>query len=121
MSERIFNIPRLLPEKGNSYREVLYDCKNHEIHIWRITPGDWIYPHTHPSTDDVWYIVQGEGEYYTAGNEKRIIGPGDLAVASPEEVHGLYNSGTEDIIVLSMLAPLPVEFEEAPGFEYPVP
>lgn len=119
MSERIFNIFEKAPGKGSSYREPIYDCKNHEIHLWRIIPGEWIYPHTHPHTDDIWYIVQGNGEYYTTANEKNAIGPGDLAFASPNEVHGIFNSGTEEMIVLSVLAPIPVEYAEAPGFEYP--
>jgi len=120
MPGRIFNIFETLPENGSSYREPIYDCKNHEIHLWRIIPGEWIYPHIHPHTDDIWYIVQGKGEYYTTATEKHAIGTGDLAFASPNEVHGIFNSGTEQMIILSVLAPIPVEYAEAPGFEYPI-
>lgn len=120
MSERIFKIFEKVPDIGRTYREPIYDCQNHEIHLWRITPGDWIYPHTHPHTDDIWYIVQGQGEYYTTASDNRTIGPGDLALASPEEVHGIFNSGSEDMIILSVLAPLPVEYGEAPEFDYPI-
>ena len=120
MPGRIFNIFTSLPEMGHSYREPIFDCRNHEIHLWRIVPGEWIYPHTHPHTDDIWYIVQGQGDYYTSASDKRVVGAGDLALASPGEVHGIFNSGSEDMLVLSVLAPLPVEIDEAPGFEYPV-
>lgn len=119
MPERIFNIFGALPDRDRSYREPIFDCRNHEIHLWRIIPGEWIYPHTHPRTDDIWYLVQGEGEYYYTVEEMRGVGPGDLLLASPGEVHGIRNCGTEDMIILSVLAPLPVEVEEAPGFEYP--
>lgn len=119
MSERIFNIYKSLPVKSQTYRVPIYDCKNHEVHLWRIVPGEWIYPHTHPNTDDLWYIVQGHGEYYTTLKERHSVVAGCLLLASPEEVHGIFNCGDEDMIILSVLAPLPVEVNEAAGFHYP--
>ena len=107
MDERIFKIFEMIPSTGSTYRQPIY-TDNHEIHLWRIRPGEWIYPHTHPHSDDIWYIVQGEGEYYTALNEKRTVRPGDVAVACPGDVHGIFNSGSEDIVLLSELSPLPV-------------
>jgi quercetin dioxygenase-like cupin family protein len=119
MAKRILNILAAMPGKGRTYREPVYDCRNHEIHLWRVIPGEWIYPHTHPHTDDIWYIVQGQGVYYTTAQETQTVGAGDLTLASPDDVHGIFNSGAEDMIILSVLAPLPVEYAEAPGFEYP--
>lgn len=118
MSKRISNIFEKLPDLGNTYREITF-AKTHELHFWRISPGEWIYPHIHPHNDDTWYVVEGKGEYYISAQEKRTVKQGDITVASPGEVHGIYNSGTEDIVVLSVVSPLPVEIEEAPGFEYP--
>lgn len=119
MEERIFNILAMVPGKGRTYGEHISAAKNHSIHLWRISPGEWIYPHTHPHTDDIWYIVQGEGEYYTTAQEKKSITAGDIAIASPGEVHGIFNSGSEDIVIFSVLSPLPLAIEEAPGFDYP--
>ena len=118
--ERIFKIFEMVPSKGSTYREIIFNAKNHEIHLWRVSPGEWIYPHTHPHSDDIWYIVQGVGEYYTTSKEEKTVKPGDIAVASPRDVHGIFNSGSEDIVILSVLSPLPVEMDEASGFEYPV-
>ena len=108
----------MFPNRGISYREVL-STKNHEIHFWRIIPGEWIYPHTHPHSDDIWYIIQGTGDYYITSKDTNSINPGDMTVATPGDVHGVFNSGSEDIIIYSILSPLPVEVEEAPGFNYP--
>ena len=118
MNERISKILEMLPYKGSTYRELIF-TKNNEIHLWRISPGEWIYPHIHPHNDDIWYIIQGIGEYYTASQEKKTVRPGDVAVAWPGDVHGIFNSGPEDIIIMSVLSPLPIDVEEAPGFEYP--
>lgn len=118
MDERIFKIVTMLPRKKNTYRELI-PTENHEIHLWRILPGEWIYPHTHPHNDDIWYIVQGEGDYYTTSQDTERVRPGEITIATPGDVHGMYNCGSEDIVILSVLAPLPIEIEEAPGFNYP--
>lgn len=119
MPERIYTIHELVQSKGDTYLEVICRTKIHEIHLWRVSPGEWIYPHTHPENDDIWYFIQGVGEYYLTANETKTVKPGDIAVAPPGDVHGVFNSGSEDIIVYSVLSPLPVEIEMAPGFEYP--
>ena len=119
MSERIFKINEMVPARGITSMDVIFRSEIHEIHLWRVTPGEWIYPHIHPNNEDMWYIIHGEGEYYINSNETRIVEPGNIAVAKPEEVHGMYNSGSEDIIIYSVLSPRPVEIEEAPGFDYP--
>jgi quercetin dioxygenase-like cupin family protein len=119
MYERIFKTFEMVPSKGSTYRDIILITENHEMHFWRVVPGEWIYPHTHPHTDDIWYIVQGVGEYYSTLKEKKTIRPGDIAVASPGDVHGIFNSGSEDIVVFSVLSPLPVEMDKVPGFEYP--
>ena len=118
MIERISNIPEMIPCRDVTYRELIF-TENNEIHLWRIKPGEWIYPHIHPDNDDIWYIIEGMGEYYTSSQEKRTVQAGDVAIACPGDVHGIFNSGSEDIIILSVLSPLPIDVEAAPGFEYP--
>jgi quercetin dioxygenase-like cupin family protein len=120
MDERIFKIFEMVPSNDSTYMERILNAKNHEINLWRVSPGEWIYPHTHPYSDDIWYIVQGAGEYYITSKEKKTVKAGDIALASPKDVHGIFNSGSEDIIILSVLSPIPVEIDEAPGFKYPV-
>ena len=119
MSERILKIRELVPIEGKTSMEVIFQSKIHEIHLWRVAPGEWIYPHIHPYNDDIWYFIQGTGEYYMSPKEIKKFEPGDIAVAVPGEVHGVFNSGAEDIIVYSVLSPLPVEIEPVPDFEYP--
>jgi quercetin dioxygenase-like cupin family protein len=118
MNERISNIPEMIPCSDVTYRELIF-TENNEIHLWRIRPGEWIYPHIHPDNDDIWYIIEGLGEYYTSSQEKRAVQAGDVAIAYPGDVHGMFNSRPEDMIILSVLSPLPIDVETAPGFEYP--
>ena len=118
MPERIFKIDDLISSKGGTSMEVICKTKIHEIHLWRLHPGELIYQHIHSHNDDFWYIINGVGEYYLSANIKKVR-PGDIALASPEEVHGIYNTGSEDIFIYSVLSPLPVEILKVPGFEYP--
>ena len=118
MIERISNIPDMIPSRDVSYRELIF-TENNEIHLWRIKPGEWIYPHIHPDNDDIWYIIEGLGEYYTSSQEKRAVQAGDAAIACPGDVHGIFNSGPDDMVILSVLSPLPIDVKTAPGFEYP--
>jgi len=119
MTGRIYKISEMVSGKDKTSMEVIFKSKIHEIHLWRISPGEWIYPHIHPNNDDIWYFIQGTGEYYLSSKETKTVEPGEIAVAAPGEVHGVFNSGSEDIIVYSVLSPLPVEMEVAPDFEYP--
>ena len=118
MPERYFELLEMVPSKGSTSREVIFKM-HQEIHIWRVVTGEWIFPHIHPHNEDSWYIIQGVGEYYTTVQDKKTVKPGDIVVASPGDVHGIFNSGPEDIIIFSVLSPLPVEIQEVPGFEYP--
>ena len=119
LDERLFNIDELISGEEKTSRNVIFQSNIHEIHLWRVASGGWIYPHIHPKNDDIWYVIHGVGEYYMSSIETKILEPGDIAVAAPGDVHGIFNSGSEDIIVYSVLSPLPVEIEAAPGFEYP--
>lgn len=119
MSQRVLKTSEMVPGKGSTSMEVIVRSQIHEIHLWRVTPGEWIYPHTHPDSDDIWYIIQGKGDYYLSAREKVTVEAGDIAVATPGDVHGFFNSGSEDIVVYSILSPLPIEIDAVPGFEYP--
>jgi quercetin dioxygenase-like cupin family protein len=119
MAERLFKVAESIPSKGKTSREIICRSKIHEINLWRVTPGKWVYPHIHPYNDDIWYIIQGEGNYYLTAEETQIVKSGDILVATPGDVHGIYNTGNNDIIIYSILSPLPVKIEPAQGFDYP--
>jgi len=64
--------------------------------------------HKHPATDELFYIVEGVGEF-TVGNDSITVGP-TAAVYGPTNVfHGLVNSGDKEMVVVSVQAPKPVE------------
>ena len=64
--------------------------------------------HKHPVTDELFYIVDGVGEF-TVGNESVMVGPTSSVYGPAGIFHGLVNSGDKEMIVISVQAPKPVE------------
>jgi quercetin dioxygenase-like cupin family protein len=60
--------------------------------------------HTHPTREEILYILSGRGEQWV-GREHRILGPGEMALIPKGEVHGLYNPFRERLVFLAILAP----------------
>jgi hypothetical protein len=61
MPERLFKIDELVSVEGETSMEVIFQSKIHEIHLWRIAPEEWIYPHIHPYNDDICMLFKGQG------------------------------------------------------------
>jgi len=66
--------------------------------------------HKHPTTDELFFIVEGVGEF-TVGDEQTAVGP-TSAIYGPSNVfHGVVNSGDKDMIMISVQGPKPVTME----------
>ncbi len=63
--------------------------------------------HKHPASDELFYIVEGSGEF-TVGNDKVMIGPTSAVYGPADVFHGLVNSGDKDMVVISVQSPKPV-------------
>lgn len=63
--------------------------------------------HKHPATDELFYIVDGVGQF-TVGNESIIVGPTSAVYGPANVFHGLVNSGNKEMVVISVQAPKPV-------------
>lgn len=71
-------------------------------------PKQFLPFHKHPATDELFYIVEGTGEF-TTGNEQVIVGPGSAVYGQLGIFHGVVNSGDKDMVVISVQGPKPVE------------
>lgn len=71
-------------------------------------PRQFLPFHKHPSTDELFYIVEGVGEF-TVGNENIIVGQTSSVYGPANVFHGVVNSGDKDMVVISVQAPKPVE------------
>lgn len=94
------------PADGEPIRSVMTESKEATVVAWYVRPGQAISPHTHPYGQDTWTILSGSGEYYldAAGLKKPIVA-GDVVVAHVGSVHGVFNSGTEPLVFISVVSP----------------
>lgn len=72
--------------------------------VVKLEPGKGHERHTHPNSDEILYVVRGEGEQEVA-DETQDIAAGDM-VHIPEGVeHGTINTGWEPLTLLAVYAP----------------
>ena len=57
--------------------------------------------------------LSGAADYYMGGGEITLLKAGQIAVASPVQVHGAFNSGAEPFVFISIVAPCNAGYELA--------
>lgn len=67
-----------------------------------LKPGVSIGTHPHHDEFEVYYILSGEGSYDDNGQIKTVHA-GDVTVCPSGEVHGLENTGTEDLAIIALI------------------
>lgn len=67
-----------------------------------LKPGVSIGTHPHDGEFEVYYILSGEGTYNDNGVNK-IVRTGDVTVCPSGEVHGLENTGSEDLNMIALI------------------
>ncbi|MBD0268185.1 MAG: cupin domain-containing protein [Cyanobacteria bacterium Co-bin8] len=94
------------PADGEPIRSVITESKDAVVVAWHIKPGQEISAHIHPNGQDTWTILTGKGEYFLdkAGTTKSIVA-GDIVVAYPDCVHGVFNNGDEPLVFISVVSP----------------
>ena len=60
--------------------------------------------HSHPTREEMIYIISGKAEQWV-GQQKKILGPGDMAFIPMGEIHGTWNVGDEMLVFLAILSP----------------
>ncbi len=71
---------------------------NHMI----LAPGRSIGEHRHEGDNEIFYFLKGSGMYNDNGNPVRVF-PGDTAVCSDGECHGLVNDGDEPLEFIALI------------------
>lgn len=60
--------------------------------------------HYHPKTEEIYYILQGQGRMKMP-NEERLVGPLDAIAIPPGIPHKIWNVGSTPLVLLCMCAP----------------
>ncbi|WP_435348781.1 cupin domain-containing protein [Haloarchaeobius sp. HRN-SO-5] len=72
--------------------------------VVKLEPGKGHERHTHPDSDEILYVVRGEGEQEVA-DETRDIATGDMVFVPEGVEHGTVNTGWEPLVLLAVYAP----------------
>ena len=69
-----------------------------------VRPGAATMAHSHPNTEEIYYILSGYGEM-AVESERRNVGPGDAIGIPAGHRHQIRNVGDEDLVLLCCCAP----------------
>ncbi|HJT31791.1 MAG TPA: cupin domain-containing protein [Pirellulales bacterium] len=106
--QNIDRVPAFTTLDGSEIRELLAhrnsSIRNQSLAEARLAPGQSTTAHYHPKSEEIYYILTGEGRM-RLGDEVRQVGPGDAIAIPPGMVHQLTNTGREVLKLLCCCAP----------------
>ncbi len=104
----IESVPAFTTKDGSEIRELLAhrnSCiRNQTLAEARLPVGTRTTPHHHVRTEEIYYILEGEGRM-RIGEEHVAVGPGDAIAIPPAAVHDIANTGTCVLRFLCCCAP----------------
>jgi mannose-6-phosphate isomerase-like protein (cupin superfamily) len=90
------DVPAFITKDGSEIRELLAyrnSCiRKQSLAEARLPPGTSTTPHCHPQTEEIYYILEGQGQMQV-GNEVRRVGPNDAIAIPPGHRHHITNVG----------------------------
>ncbi len=106
--QNIEQVPAFTTKDGSEIRELLAHRNsaivNQSLAEARVPPGKATTPHHHPKTEEIYYILEGNGEI-TIDGETRTVGPGDAIAIPPRKRHTIVNVGGITLRFLCCCAP----------------
>jgi len=93
---------------GSEIRELLNaqnsSIRNQSLAEATLAPGAVTHRHYHPQSEEVYYILQGQGRMYLE-DEERTVNPGDAIAIPPGYKHYIHNTGSTPLVFLCCCAP----------------
>ena len=90
----IDRVPVFTTKDGSEIRELLAyrnSCiQKQSLAEARLSPGCATTPHRHPRTEEIYYILEGQGQIHIE-SEKADVGPGDAIAIPPGKRHQIIN------------------------------
>ncbi|MCS6851124.1 MAG: cupin domain-containing protein [Gemmataceae bacterium] len=71
-------------------------------------PGQAHRFHRHPEMEEIIYVLEGTAEQWVE-QQRRLLGPGDIAHIPKNVVHGTYNVGPTTLRFLAILSPAHIQ------------
>ncbi|WP_169784226.1 cupin domain-containing protein [Campylobacter curvus] len=139
MKKRIYHASEVAKGGEKARKTVFCETDATSCAVWVVRAGQEVAAHAHTKSDDVWVCLQGEGMFYldkddASATEKTAdallknkeqakfkserpatyrqvsVKKGDVIISAKGECHGMKNTGKEDFIFISVIAPLPADY-----------
>ncbi len=102
------DMPAFVTKDGSEIRELLAhrnSCiRAQSLAEARLPPGGVTTPHYYPQTEEIYYVLAGEGRM-RLGDEEAIVRPGDAIAIPPGMMHQIRNVGAQMLMFLCRCAP----------------
>ena len=95
---------RFSPEK--LAKTSLFESPQMFLDLYGLEPGQQQKTHAHAGASKFYFVLEGRG-LFQIGEERRELGPGELAWAAAGEPHGVENRSRERLLLLVGMAPNP--------------
>ena len=110
--KRIYDMDVVKQEdKETAKKTPFYQTESTGGSVWVIKPGQTLQKHRHHNSDDIWIVLQGEGIFYPEPDKEIPLKKGQVIVSPKGACHGAMNTGTEDIVFVSIVAPVPADYD----------
>lgn len=76
----------------------------HSVAHVTIPPGKNVDPHHHKVSEEAYVFLKGKGRMHI-DNEEQNVSAGDTCLVKANQVHHLYNNGSEDLEFLAICIP----------------
>ena len=101
-------VPAFTTKDGSEIRELLAhrnSCiRNQSLAEARVAPGTTTVAHFHRRTEEIYYVLAGEGSM-RLGDETRQLTIGDAVAIPPGLIHRITNTGSNELVFLCCCAP----------------
>lgn len=80
--------------------EAIWSDDHTKISLLCMKPGQEVHTHTHHG-NHIWMVVEGEGEFFSAGKSQTIT-VGQIVIVPAFEDHGIRNAAAGNLVIASL-------------------
>lgn len=106
--QNIDRVPAFVTKDGSEIRELLAyrnsSIRRQSLAEARLAPRRSTEAHRHPVAEEIYYILEGQGEMRVDGEIRR-VGPGDAIAIPPGSTHQITNVGSTVLKFLCCCSP----------------
>ena len=106
--QNLDRVPAFITKDGSEIRELLAhrnSCiRNQTLAEARLAPGECATAHRHLKTEEIYFILEGQG-IMRVGEDEASVGPGDAIAIPPGAEHHIRNTGNITLRFLCCCAP----------------